>query len=254
MIFGLPEQRCQKDHTVDAERHGRGGDDAAAERPDPKQVEGDQCRLTASALDAEEKRQGDGGDTEGHRPKPSSVMNRDRGERDAAERERAEDLARQVEMPAVRLSGLRHRHLRQREGGERQRNREQEHAAPSEMFDQDAAERGADREGEPVAACPDAQHAPARRRLRPDHANDRKRGRQQQSRGHARDGTATDQHADTGREGADEGSRRHDDRADREGPAPSVKIGDQATTEQQHGIDEIVGIEHPLQRRDTGLE
>ena len=42
--------------------------------------------------------------------------------------------------------------------------------------------------------------------------------------------------------------------ADHEDAAPSVEIGQQAAGQQQHGIDEVVGVEHPLQGADAGVE
>ena len=107
---------------------------------------------------------------------------------------------------------------------------------------------------EAVAAGPDAERMAAFGLVAPHHADDGERRRHRQRRADARQRTAGDQHADRRCGSAQQrcgGEYRH---ADHEDAAPAVEIGQQAAGQQQHGIDEVVGVEHPLQGADAGVE
>src|SRR5262249_44094559 len=171
-----------------------------------------------------------------------------------AENDCAEDLTGKVLVASRRIGRFRHGDCSEHKGRKRERHDQEEYALPPEPGDAEAPERRPNNEGKSIAARPHAERAAPLSLVGPDDANDRQRCGQEQCRAEACGGAGGDQGADGRRKGAAERRDGQHGRADLEGEPPAIEIGDQAAGQKQARIGEVVGVKHPLQRRNRSAQ
>jgi hypothetical protein len=99
----------------------------------------------------------------------------DRRKGQSSKGNRSAKLGRAIEMPPLRIGGLREGRDRQRECRCPEGDYHKENATPAETADQHATKCRADRHCHPVARGPDAECAAAFARIEPDDTDDRQR-------------------------------------------------------------------------------
>jgi hypothetical protein len=207
-------------------------------------------------LDGGERRPGSGG----HRtsaqhgrggPAEPPGLHQRRGER--AERGDGEHLAAEIHRTQPRLGDRREPRDREQRTG-RERQVEQERAAPAPGSDQYAAQDRPAGRGDPGDGAPQSERAGALFRV------GERRLEQQQGRGdqHSRADSLGQprrhQHAQ-GRRQAARGRRGAEERQARgEQPAPAAPLGERATGEQERGEAQRVGVHDPLQPGDAAVQ
>ena len=176
------------------------------------------------------------------------AMGLDRRQRQRPERQRAAPLRRPVEVPLVRIGGLGEGERRQSQGRRGDGDHDQKDAPPAEPANQSAPQRRADRQGDAVAAGPDAERPASLDRVGPHDANDRQRGRQQEGGAEAGERAACEQRRQRRGGGAQKRAAGEDGDSRHEDPPPTQEVGEQPAGQQEGGVNQVIAVDDPLQR------
>jgi hypothetical protein len=157
--------------------------------------------------------------------------------------------ARQVEAATTLARGVgRQERDRPGRGQQRQRQVDEEHAAPAERLGEHPAEQRAEAEPTGARRRPDAERAVPARALRERRVDEGQRRGEQGGRADALDDPSADQRLRRGGEAAERRSRGEQDDAGEEQAAPAQQVAQPAGEQQQAAEGDRIAADHPLLR------
>ena len=206
------------------------------------------CSATVSrTTKPSEERGGRGEDADRPRGAPAPVVRLRDPEHRGREAGRHEHRAEGVEALRADVAALGEQHGRERQRGDPDRDVEEEDPLPAQEVGEDAAEQHAGGGAEAADRTPDAERDVALLAFGEGRHEDRQRGRGDDRRAEALDGTGADQRRLVPRERREERGRREHDEADQEHAPAAEEVGRAPAEEQEAPEDERVRADHPLE-------
>src|SRR5262249_58706419 len=152
-----------------------------------------------------------------------------------------------VALMGGRVARLRHEAKRENEGGDADRDVDEEDPGPREILRQRAAEEAPDGGAADRDSSPDSERPCALRALLEGGRDDRKRGGGDERGAEALKRTCADEHSLASGQAVEERSSGEDDEAGKEDTLATKEVAETATEEQEPAKDKRVRVDDPLQ-------
>jgi hypothetical protein len=215
-----------------------------AQDPEPHQRLGDPL-LPGDEAGQERSREREDADRAAGAPTPVVPLRDPENERRQACGD--QNRARRVERLDAVVAALAEQHGRQEEGGDADRDVDEEDPLPRERVREDAAEQDAGRGAEAADRAPDAERDVPLAAFREGGHQDRERRRRDRRGAEALDRASSDQRRLRPRETAEKRADRERDQADHEDAPAADDVRDASAEQEEASEDERVGGDHPLQ-------